>query len=1774
MGQTSTSLDNTSLDPECIGRRYWYVFLMSSLITFFGGLLIIFFWRFMTFLLYGQFFKKIRKRVFKFKNIDQINLLEHSDPEIGWVTTARDFCGELISGQSTSGRILMTLVSILSVGSLVIYFFDASTSPIETCQKWKESISQQIDLGFNLFFMLYFFIRFVAAQDKLWFWLDIFSIVDYFTIPPSFVSIYLDRNWIGLRFLRVLRLMNIPDILQYLNILKTSNSIRLTQLFVMFISIWLSAAGFVHLVENSDFPIEFFTSNNVTNITNHSPELTFDSHHSHLNHKSLNKASGLSYFDSIYFIVVTMSTVGYGDIYCRTTLGKLSVVLFLFCGIAVFASAIPELAQIIGNRPKFAGSYKLEKGKRHVFVCGHITYTTVANFLKEFLHKDLLGVVNIIFLGENQQLDIKLNKLNYIIQNFFDFYLAKIAPVLNDDDFDLNHNLQNHKCLFLDHLNTRSKLAEQFLHSDYHALNKIFNSCKTNKTFQKVIKLNRTIIKIDLNLLSRITGIKVGFIKCHVYKFDKKYDESEEDQETEIEKIYKFDTDEVTVDTHGYYYLICQNSDRLYSKVFDQVLTVYPSDMSQLTRDRKKFFTLKENKNDQTENKMNVLILGIDSVSSNHFRRIFPQTFNYLKQLEDNLIFDHFNSLGQNTYPNVLAMLSGIVEEDLSDSLKGEIEKYRQIDSTYHDHLPFIWNDYENSGYVTMFQEDDPEIAIFNYLKKGFRYWPTGMYGRPFWTKYYETRSGPDKCHFNYPTYMTWFDFIKNFLQSVQTSQNKSPFFSFNFLTEYTHNYFAIPKKLDEDLKDFISNLDLENTLLIIFSDHGNRLKFYSYATEMGKLEKHLPFLSIRVPKKMTRTKYYNNLKLNTNKLISFFDLYQTLRHYLYLNKHGSSTGLENEFKNNSKFDRVRRGVSLFEVIPVNRSCEEACIPVDLCPCLTQVNLTESEFLKETRVNFKRVNELVLKHVNEKTDIIRPDCQAYEFKRLVQIKKVFVNKKVIYRVIYILEPGNSCVLPDLDLEALFKKNFTQVKFLQGSVMNPKDLERAKIKKADAVLILANKESISPDNEDEANIMRVISIKNFHPNVKIIIQLLQYHNKMYLLNIPSWDWKQGDEAVCIAELKLGLMAQSCLAPGFSSLMANLFAMRSYKEVFAAGANILYKKHTEDPWLAHYLRGSSMEMYTEYLSPAFTGKTFTEAAIICYTKLKLLLLAVESSNESGYGSHLSINPGNTVRVESGTRGFFIAGSFEEIKRAYYYCELCHKDVVDLNKIKQCKCHQARNLFSKTVHRMRKKSAINEENLNSNFKKEESLSDIQFSDKNLENYDKLSHIDERFDSTGMFHWIEEQSFADCLLDSNLKHSSFIGHVIVCVFAEANSPLIGLLFIGNKDFLYKEWKSISNFPKVYVLPGSPNSRSLLRSVNIQFCDMTVVISSIERDSQDENLFDKSAILCSLNIKAMNFDDSAGLIGESNQIFSPRMSPKNQQAQNWKTLVGTHIPMLTELRVDSNVQFLDQDDEDDPTEELYMSQPFACGTAFAISVLDCIMSTAYFNDNALTLIRTLITGGTTPELEQILAEGANIAPGFNKDNFENRNRPRVSQISLFDGEFAKYGENRLYSELFVYCLTKHNMLCWGVYRFRDAFNGSQKVLSPSNKRYVICNPSADFKLIPTDLIYVLEQFNPNMPFNKTNDSFIKNTSKQELNSKSSIYNECNLRGSRSSSKNKQRKRDSQVSLDKQRETSDEIKSKKDNYRERFKINKSKSDYLLSLNNNNNNNNEINESTF
>ena len=89
-----------------------------------------------------------------------------------------------------------------------------------------------------------------------------------------------------------------------------------------------------------------------------------------------------------------------------------------------------------------------------------------------------------------------------------------------------------------------------------------------------------------------------------------------------------------------------------------------------------------------------------------------------------------------------------------------------------------------------------------------------------------------------------------------------------------------------------------------------------------------------------------------------------------------------------------------------------------------------------------------------------------------------------------------------------------------------------------------------------------------------------------------------------------------------------------------------------------------------------------------------------------------------------------------------------------------------------------------------------------------------------------------------------------------------------------------------------------------------------------------------------------------------------------------------------------------------------------------------YFNQNALTLIRSLITGGATPELELILAEGAGLRGGYSTpETLCHRDRCRVGQISLYDGPLASFGECGRYIDLFVAALRNYGMLCIGLYR-------------------------------------------------------------------------------------------------------------------------------------------------
>ncbi|XP_043993305.1 calcium-activated potassium channel subunit alpha-1a isoform X8 [Gambusia affinis] len=1118
------------------GQRMWWAFLASSMVTFFGGLFIILLWRTLKYLWTVCCHCNIKNKEAQKVNNPANNPTADKTTkgpdekeevaaasEVGWMTSVKDWAGVMISAQTLTGRVLVVLVFALSIGALGIYFIDSS-DPIESCQNFYKDFTLQIDMAFNVFFLLYFGLRFIAANDKLWFWLEVNSVVDFFTVPPVFVSVYLNRSWLGLRFLRALRLIQFSEILQFLNILKTSNSIKLVNLCSIFISTWLTAAGFIHLVENSGDPWENFEN-----------------------------SQSLSYWECVYLLMVTMSTVGYGDVYAKTTLGRLFMVFFILGGLAMFASYVPEIIELIGNRKKYGGSYSAVNGRKHIVVCGHITLESVSNFLKDFLHKD----------------------------------------------------------------------------------------------------------------------------------------------------------------------------------------------------------------------------------------------------------------------------------------------------------------------------RDDVNVEIV-----------------------------------------------------------------------FLHN----------------------------------------------------------------------------------------------------------------------------------------------------------------------------------------------------------------------------ISPNLELEALFKRHFTQVEFYQGSVLNPHDLARVKIESADACLILANKYCGDPDAEDASNIMRVISIKNYHPKIRIITQMLQYHNKAHLLNIPSWNWKEGDDAICLAELKAGFIAQSCLAQGLSTMLANLFSMRSFIEI------------EEDTWQKYYLEGVANEMYTEYLSSAFVGLSFPTVCELCYVKLKLLLIAIEfksEQRESRSRKRILINPGNHVKLQEGTLGFFIASDAKEVKRAFFYCKACHDDITDPKRIKKCGCKRLiyfssakykyngfvrspdgattpRNSGSQKEAGVRFKADCNlvedehpstlspkKKQRNGGMRNSPNCSPKMMSRHDpllIPGNEQIENMDmniKRYDSTGMFHWSPSKEIEKVILTrSEASMTVLSGHVVVCIFGDASSALVGLrnlvmplrasnfhyhelkpiVFVGSLEYLRREWETLHNFPKVSILPGTPLSRADLRAVNINLCDMCVILSANQNNIEDTSLQDKECILASLNIKSMQFDDSIGVLQANSQGFTPpgmdRSSPDSSPVHGFvrqaSVTTGSNIPIITELVNDSNVQFLDQDDDDDPDTELYLTQPFACGTAFAVSVLDSLMSATYFNDNILTLIRTLVTGGATPELEGLLAEENALRGGYSTpQTLANRDRCRVAQLALYDGPFADLGDGGCYGDLFCKALKTYNMLCFGIYRLRDAHLGTP---SQCTKRYVITNPPYEFELVPTDLIFCLMQFDHNAGQSRTSLSHSSHSSHSSSKKSSSVH--------------------------------------------------------------------------
>ncbi len=94
-----------------------------------------------------------------------------------------------------------------------------------------------------------------------------------------------------------------------------------------------------------------------------------------------------TFFNCLYYVTVTLSTVGYGDFSPNTIQGRIYTIFMIIVGIIVFSNIVEELKNDT-KRQRGVGRYSRNKDKRHVIVLGTPTIAEFRHFVKEFYWGD------------------------------------------------------------------------------------------------------------------------------------------------------------------------------------------------------------------------------------------------------------------------------------------------------------------------------------------------------------------------------------------------------------------------------------------------------------------------------------------------------------------------------------------------------------------------------------------------------------------------------------------------------------------------------------------------------------------------------------------------------------------------------------------------------------------------------------------------------------------------------------------------------------------------------------------------------------------------------------------------------------------------------------------------------------------------------------------------------------------------------------------------------------------------------------------------------------------------------------------------------------------------------------------------------------------------------------------------------------------------------------------------------------------------------------------
>merc|ERR1719502_322097 len=269
---------------------------------------------------------------------------------------------------SRIGVLLEISLLIASIASCVLYIWQTYLPSYES----NLSIAfEQTEGIISSVFIINWFLRLFVADHTLEYFFSFFSILEILTCLTVIMSFNIEpqniENWENisngftiyylLRFLRTLRLLRILHVRKAGERIKEVITRHIVKMTIYIAAMVLFDAGVMQFLErNTD----------------------------------LNNTSMLGFHDWIYFVIVSVSTVGYGDISPDSPLGRLGSVIIICFALLFLPTQTNTLLELMAQTTIYArASYKQKGGhSEHVLICGDLESTNLQEFFDELFHED------------------------------------------------------------------------------------------------------------------------------------------------------------------------------------------------------------------------------------------------------------------------------------------------------------------------------------------------------------------------------------------------------------------------------------------------------------------------------------------------------------------------------------------------------------------------------------------------------------------------------------------------------------------------------------------------------------------------------------------------------------------------------------------------------------------------------------------------------------------------------------------------------------------------------------------------------------------------------------------------------------------------------------------------------------------------------------------------------------------------------------------------------------------------------------------------------------------------------------------------------------------------------------------------------------------------------------------------------------------------------------------------------------------------------------------